>query len=388
MRNHFGAPWNARGAKVFVFPVARDLTAGEFTMDELFQRLGVWGWTTAYVIVAILAGLLAHSIAYWLLKRFASRTRGTTDDVLVRHTRQPMRFATVVLALWIVLPLLQLDNDTRAFVQHIMSLALIATVAWALIALSRVLRDVVVGRYDLAIADNLQARKVRTQFDVLNRIAIAVIIVLAAATMLMTFAPIRQVGTSILASAGIIGIVVGVAAQRSIGSVIAGIQIALTQPIRLDDVVVVEGEWGRIEEIALTYVVVRIWDKRRLVLPITYFIEQPFQNWTRVTADLLATVVVFVDYTVPVDEVRQELKGILDASPHWDKQVWGLQVTDSTERTLQLRALMSAVDGPKAWDLRCEVREKLIAFLQANHPQALPRVRVDTDATAVPGEGN
>ncbi len=346
-------------------------------MNDFLQNFSPWAVGTIYAIAAIVAGLIAHAIIFWILYRLARRTPGKTDDILVQHLRLPARFAAMVVALWIVLPLVPLTIGGRVFVQHLLSLTLIALVAWILIALSRVSRDVVVAKYNIAIADNLQARKVRTQFDVLNRVVIVIVIVLAVGTMLMTFEPVRQVGTSILASAGIIGIVVGVAAQRSIGSVIAGIQIALTQPIRLDDVVVVEGEWGRIEEIALTYVVVAIWDKRRLVLPINYFIEKPFQNWTRVTADLLATVFIYVDYTVPIEDVRAELKRILDESEHWDKEAWVLQVTNSTERTLELRALMSACNGPTAWSLRCEVREKLITFLQTNYPQSLPRVRID-----------
>jgi small-conductance mechanosensitive channel len=195
--------------------------------------------------------------------------------------------------------------------------------------------------------------------------------------MLMTFDQVRQLGTTILASAGIIGIVVGMAAQRTIGSFIAGLQIALTQPIRVDDVVIVENEWGRIEEITLTYVVVKIWDLRRLVVPITYFIEKPFQNWTRVTADILGTVYLYVDYTVPVESVREELQRILKASELWDGKVCVLQVTNTSERAVELRALMSAEDASTAWSLRCEVREKLITFVKENYPQALPKLRTE-----------
>jgi len=195
--------------------------------------------------------------------------------------------------------------------------------------------------------------------------------------MLMTFEKVRQLGTSILASAGVIGIIVGVAAQRTIATFLAGIQIAVTQPIRIDDVVIVENEWGRIEEITLTYVVVRIWDLRRLVLPITYFIEKPFQNWTRVTADILGTVFIYVDYTVPIQAVREELHRILQNSKLWDKKVWGLQVTNTTEHTVELRALMSAPDASSAWDLRCEVRERLVEFIQKNYPDGLPKVRAE-----------
>ena len=202
---------------------------------------------------------------------------------------------------------------------------------------------------------------------------------IAAAAMLMTFNQVRQVGVSILASAGIVGIVIGFAAQRSLGNLIAGIQIAITQPIRLDDVVIVEGEWGRIEEITLTYVVVGIWDQRRLIVPINYFIEKPFQNWTRTTAQLLGTVYLYADYTLPVERVREELHRILEASDLWDRRTWGLVVTNTSERTVELRALMSSQDSSSAWDLRCRVREKLLEFLQKNFPESLPRTRVEMD---------
>jgi small-conductance mechanosensitive channel len=195
--------------------------------------------------------------------------------------------------------------------------------------------------------------------------------------MLMTFEKVRQLGTTILASAGVVGIVVGMAAQRTIATFIAGLQIAITQPIRVDDVVIVENEWGRIEEITLTYVVVRIWDLRRLIVPITYFIEKPFQNWTRISADILGTVFIYTDYTVPVDAIREQLQKILNESEHWDKKVCVLQVTSATDRTMELRALMSAADASMAWTLRCEVREKLIEFIKAEYPQALPKVRAE-----------
>ncbi|MHC4719751.1 MAG: mechanosensitive ion channel family protein [Planctomycetota bacterium] len=203
------------------------------------------------------------------------------------------------------------------------------------------------------------------------------VVILAAGTMLMTFPKVRQLGTTILASAGIIGIVVGMAAQRTIGTFIAGIQIAVTQPIRVDDVVIVENEWGRIEEITLTYVVVKIWDLRRLIVPITYFIEKPFQNWTRKTADILGTVFIYVDYTVPFDAMREQLQKILNESELWDKKVCVLQVTNATERTVEVRALMSAADASTAWSLRCEVREKLIEFIRNKYPQALPKFRAE-----------
>jgi small-conductance mechanosensitive channel len=247
------------------------------------------------------------------------------------------------------------------------------------------LEDLILKQYTIDAKDNLRARKIHTQLQVVKRILIVVICVVAFSAMLMTFEKVRQLGTSILASAGIAGIIIGFAAQRSLSTLLAGLQIAITQPIRIDDVVVVESEWGRIEEITLMYVVVCIWDLRRLVLPITYFTEKPFQNWTRMTSDILGTVYLYVDYRVSVRAIREELHRILLASDLWDTKVWGLQVTNSTDRTMELRALMSAPDASNAWNLRCEVREKLIAFIQQNYPDALPKVRAEINPSAIGG---
>jgi small-conductance mechanosensitive channel len=193
--------------------------------------------------------------------------------------------------------------------------------------------------------------------------------------MLMTFPAVRHIGTSLLASAGLAGLIVGMAARSTLTNVIAGIQVAISQPIRIDDAVVVEGEWGWIEEIDASYVVVRIWDLRRLIVPLSYFIEKPFQNWTRTRADLLGTVMIYTDFTAPVEEIRQELLRILKSTPLWDGKTWGLQVTDATYQSMQLRALMSARNGPTAFDLRCYVRENLIKFLQEKFPASLPQGR-------------
>jgi small-conductance mechanosensitive channel len=257
------------------------------------------------------------------------------------------------------------------------SVALIASVAWVLIRLTAVASEALEGRYDMGTADNLAARRVNTQMRVFRQIVAVVVWVLAAGTMLMTFGQVRQLGTSILASAGIMGIVIGMAAQRALSNLIAGVQIAITQPIRIDDVVIVEGEWGRIEEITFTYVIVRIWDLRRLVLPISHFIEKPFENWTRTSADILGTIELHLDYSIPLDELREELKRLCEASPHWDKKVCGLQVTDATDRTILARGLISATDASKAWDLRCDVREGLLTFVQKNYPESLPHIRAD-----------
>jgi small-conductance mechanosensitive channel len=255
----------------------------------------------------------------------------------------------------------------------------IGTLAWLLVTLLSAAEEAVLSRFSVDERDNLRARKVHTQMRVIRRILVVVVIIIAIAAILMNYESFRQIGTGILASAGLAGLILGLAAQRTLANLLAGFQIAITQPIRIDDVVIVEGEWGRIEEITLTYVVIRIWDLRRLVVPISWFIEKPFQNWTRVSADILGTVHLHLDYTVPVDEIRKELDRILEESEHWDGKVNRIHVTGASDRTMEVRALMSAADSGAAWDLRTEVREKLVRFLRERYPESLPRLRVTTD---------
>ncbi len=311
------------------------------------------------------------------LKRWASATASKWDDVLAVLIVRALRLITPLAGVILVLPVLPIPAEFSAIFQQATSLLLVAAVGVILYQLVSSAEGAVLEQFRVDVRDNLEARKVYTQVKVLKKIAVAVITIFTFASMLMVFGPVRQLGASILASAGVLGIIVGFAAQRSIATVLAGLQIALTQPIRLDDVVIVEGEWGRIEEINLTYVVVLIWDRRRLIVPISYFIEKPFQNWTRVSADLLGSVFLYADYTVPLQPLREELDRILESSQRWDHKTKVLQVTDARERTLELRVLVSAADAPTAWDLRCEVREKLIDFLQRAYPQCLPRTRAE-----------
>jgi small-conductance mechanosensitive channel len=285
--------------------------------------------------------------------------------------------ALLVIRPWLVL--VGLSDRYLTFSQYIFTLILIGLVSWLVIRSIDVLRDYVTARYDIKAKDNLRARRIHTQLNIVRQIVTVAVIVVALGTALMVFERGRELGKTILASAGIIGIVAGFAAQKTIATFFAGIQLAITQPIRLDDVVIVENEWGRIEEITLTYVVVCIWDQRRLIVPATYFIETPFQNWTHTSAEMLGTVFIYTDHTVPVDSVRSELQRILEASSLWDKRVCVLQVTNTTERTIELRALMSAADASTAWSLRCEVREKLVEYLQRQFPDALPRIRAELD---------
>jgi small-conductance mechanosensitive channel len=334
-----------------------------------------------------LRGVSALLALVWLLSRIgrgleamlggiATRTGGHVDDFLLPIVGLGLRLMLPLLAIILGAPLLAIPEGMQELFRHVVSMVLIGAFAYVLYRLVDAACNLVLSRHRLDVEDNREARGIYTQVTVLRKVAVAVIVVFAFASMLMVFDSVRQVGTTILASAGVAGIVVGFAAQRSIATLLAGFQIAMTQPIRLDDVVIVENEWGRIEEITLTYVVVNIWDLRRLVVPITYFLEKPFQNWTRTSADLLAYVYLYVDYRVPLDKLRGKLTSILEASPLWDRKVNNLQVTDTTEHAVQIRALASASDASKAWDLRCDVREQLLTFLQQEYPESLPRMRL------------
>ena len=347
---------------------------------------GPWaGWAAS--AADWLRGLGVIASVVWLLSRIghvielhltraAARTAGTWDDLLLPLVGRAVRRLMPLIALILAAPALAVSPGLHVVFSNGISLLVIGGVAFVLVELLDAAETAVLRQYRLDVADNLEARRIHTQVVVLKKVALAVIGVFTLASALMVFEPVRQLGTSILASAGIAGIIVGFAAQRSIATLLAGLQIAITQPIRLDDVVIVEGEWGQVEDITLTYVMVRIWDLRRLVVPITYFIEQPFQNWTHRSSDILGSVFLHVDYTVPVEAVREELGRILRESAHWDGKVNVLQVTEARERTLELRALASAASASRAWDLRCEVREKLVAFLRERYPETLPRVRV------------
>ena len=253
----------------------------------------------------------------------------------------------------------------------------IACSSWILIEIVRLLKRRLLNRYDISNEDNLKSRKLYTQVNLLEKVIVFVIIIITIGLMLISIDSIKEIGVGIFASAGVVGIIVGLSAQKIVGSVLAGIQIAIAQPFRIDDAVVVEGEWGWIEEVNLTYVVIRIWDKRRLVLPTSYFLEKPFQNWTRTTADVLGTVFIYTDYNISVDILRKELTRLLKTTKLWDKKVNVIQVTDSKQNYMEIRILVSAKNSPEAWDLRVLVREKMIEFIQKNYPDSLPKTRIE-----------
>lgn len=314
-----------------------------------------------------------------LLKRIVRRSEQKLDDYFFSKLHAPVRLMLILLFVGLASNTARLPKAADDWLAHLLLLIWIGAVAWLLINVSLFMERALTAR--IHEGDNLRMRKMLTQFTVLQRILAVVVALFALGAMLMSFEQVRNLGMSLLASAGVAGIIVGFSAQKTIASVLAGIQIAFTQPIRLDDVVIVENEWGRVEEITFTYVVIRIWDQRRLVVPIAYFLEKPFQNWTRVSSDLLGTVYLYVDYATPVQELRTVLQHICeeDAGVMWDKRVCSLQVTDTTKEVMELRCLVSAANSSMAWDLRCLVREKLVTWLAEHHPNCLPRARVELE---------
>jgi small-conductance mechanosensitive channel len=351
-------------------------------MDGIINNLNTapdWLYSLILAGTSIVVGLILYVIIAFLIDRSSKLPILGGVDVKSKWLKGPVLLLIPAICLSIVRPFLRLPENLYGSFTHTLSLIILFLITWLIVRVIHISRDIILGRYDINASDNLRARRIYTQIRVIERVLIIIIILLAVSAGLMSFPRIKQLGVSLLASAGILGIILGFAAQKTLGNLIAGIQIAIAQPIRLDDVVIVENEWGRIEEINLIYVVVKIWDQRRLVVPISHFIEHPFQNWTRTSANILGTVYIYADYTVPVAEVRKALTCILKESEYWDKKVDVLQVTNATEKTVELRALMSAENSSIAWNLRCEVREKLLDYLQKNHPQCLPKTRIELD---------
>ncbi len=329
------------------------------------------GWIVALLWLVFRAILAIEK----RMHMWADRTHSLLGKVTIPILAHTLRMSVPLLGVILLLPLLRLPEDWAWVTQKGFGIVLIIAFSFLIIRGINAVQTALMSRHRLDVPDNVSARRIYTQVSVIRKIIVTTVVIIATGSILMMFDPVRQFGTSILASAGIAGIVIGFAAQKTLGNVLAGIQIALTQPLLIDDIVVVEGEFGQIEEINLTYVTVRTWDLRRLVLPITYFVEKPFQNWSRVSTELLGTVILYLDYQTPMGELRKELKRLVENNSKWDRKVCGLQVTDTKERVIEVRALVSGVDAGKLGDLRCEVREGLIQFLCRNHPESLPRSR-------------
>jgi small-conductance mechanosensitive channel len=310
------------------------------------------------------------------LKKKVSKTPGKMDDFVLNLFKIPALWFIYWVLLEIFTQIFLRSLPFFQFLLHINSLLLIFSIAWISIQSVKAGAYYLQNKLDIRSADNLNARKSLTQIKVFKAIANSLIIIIAIAVGLLTFEQVRHIGISILTSAGILGIIVGFAAQKSIGMILAGIQLAITQPIKLDDIVIVEGEWGRIEEITLTYVVLKIWDERRLVLPVTWFLEKPFQNWTRKNSDITGTIFLYVDYSFPVENLRNVLPEMLKENPNWDGRILNVQVTNTTEKYKEVRILVSSVNSSKNWDLRATLREKLVEYINSNFPDTFATFRV------------
>lgn len=341
------------------------------------QRIPSFAWNLIIALVAVLVGLIIKFIITRLFKLYAKKTDASYSilrSILVNLGPAVAYFIPLFL-FNILSPLMRMNPVYYRPLDKTFEILLTISFAGLLVRSVRILEDYIYHTYDLNKVDNLKERKVRTQIQFIRKIIVVTIIFLTIAIILLSFESMRKIGTGLLTGVGIGGIIVGFAAQSSLGNLLAGFQIAFTQPIRIDDVLVVEGEWGRVEEITLTYVVLKIWDERRLILPINYFIQKPFQNWTRTSADILGTVFLYMDHTAPIDAIREEFERLIVKSSLWDKRVKVVQVTDVKEHTIEIRVLMSSRTSSDAFDLRCYIRENLVTFIQKNYPDSLPRSR-------------
>lgn len=326
---------------------------------------------------------LLAAAAAWLLLRALTIFPGKPGRYARRFRSTCARaYVAFVMSLAALLAWSSSSTETEPLaetVEHLLVIAVIAATAWLAIRVIDLVERFVLRRLHVDTEDNRRMRRLQTQVTLLKRVTDVVILVVTAAAILMTFEELRTFGASLLASAGLAGVVAGLAAQTTLGNVFAGIQLAATDAVRIDDVVVVEGEWGRVEELTLTYVVIHLWDERRLVLPTTHFTTTPFQNWTRKEARVLGSVVLHLDFRTPVEALRAHAQQVIAADPRWDGRDWALQVVDSTDRAMVVRVLASAHDAPTAWNLRCDIREELLRWLQAEHPQSLPRLRTQLE---------
>lgn len=352
-------------------------------VEQLIPVLPDWVMPIAVLGVAFLVGLLVFRAIFAILNGMVAQ-KDLFWRSLVLRTRRPLRLALLVLTLTIGVAVAPLSDEATDLGRHALLIAFMVLVAWVLYTALHIWTTVHLRKFTLDAEDNYLARKHVTQSRILVRLASWTIVIVTVAAMLMTFESVRQWGVSLLAAGGAAGIVVGFAFQPVLKNMIAGIQLAITQPIRIDDAVIVEGEWGQVEEITGTYVVIKIWDWRRLVVPLSYFIEQPFQNWTRETSSLIGTVLFYLDHTTDIAGLRVAAKQAVESSPLWDGNVFVVQVSDFRERVMEVRVLASARNAPRTYDLRCEIREKLVTWIQQHMPHALPRTR---ETVSVDGHG-
>lgn len=350
----------------------------EFIQDFFHENISKIYFKLFVLIVVGLFGFIFALILSRIIQILVRNTFGIFySNLVAQRLKSPFHLILTITFFNAIEPALKFPTLFGFYLNKVLFIGFVVAVAFLLIKLTEFLKDIIYFKNSLELKNNLSNRKIRTQIDFLQKTLSVFIVIIAIAAILMSFNRVKEIGASLIASAGIASIIIGLAAQKSIANLLAGLQIAFTQPVRIDDVVIVENEWGRIEEITLTYVVVRLWDLRRLVLPISYFIEKPFQNWTRMSSEIIGSVFIYADYSLDVEALRKEFNRLLNESDLWDKKVAALQVTDTTEKTIQLRAIMSASDAPTAWDLRCIIREKLILYIQKDQPASLPKFRAE-----------
>jgi small-conductance mechanosensitive channel len=346
-----------------------------------------------FLVIFVFCGMLVlANLVHYVLFRVLRRKESISHPLgwgLQRYLGKPARAIFLLTCLLIILPLIpDLPQYIETILRQSLVMLVVVALGWFAIGCIYVLQAVMLRRYDLKAENNFQARRIHTQFQLFRRMLIAFVVIVDLGALLWTFNDPRiwHYGSGLLASAGIASLILATAAKSTASNLFAGLQIAFTEPIRIDDVVVVQGEWGRIEEINSAYVIVKIWDLRRLVVPLNYFIENSFQNWTRHSSDIMGTAFLYVDYSIPLDELRKQLEAIVHPSPLWDRQVCGLQVTNLTERSMELRCLMSSRNSSENFDLRCLVREKMTAWIQQNYPDAFPTTRFATHSDLTPGQ--
>jgi len=340
-----------------------------------------WLAATFAISVTIVGALLIHRTAMFVGTRTARRTSTVVDDMMLECLSAPVRWLLVMFALSAVAPALDLPEGLQIAWRRILGLVMPALLGWLAIRLLGATLRIVQAQADVTVEDNLRARRRRTRASILHRVATFVVVGITFCLMLMSIPSIRTIGVTLIASAGLAALAIGAAAQPALKNLIGGLQMAFTEPIRLDDVVIIGGEWGRIEDIRLTYVVVRIWDDRRLVVPVSKFLEESFQNWTRETSQLLGSVIWYLDPAADIDRLREKLGEVVRANARWDGRFFNLQVTDSKPDAIEVRALMTARDAAIAFDLRCDVREAMLAFMRKEMPEAFVRNRADLAVT-------
>lgn len=351
----------------------------------LLENLPDWLTDTGITVFAGLIGLLLAKFLIKAALEYARKTSRRLDNIVLRHLRWPlyilMPLGFIFLSTW----LFNRQLFDYEYFTALSKIIFVVLIGWLATRITSLICSAIKKKYDIQSKNNLIARGVHTRVNVTQRIVNFFIIILSFAALFLLFDELQSIGVSLLASAGVAGLIIGFAAQKTLGNLLAGIQIAMTQPIRIDDAVVVEGEWGWIEEITLTYVVIKIWDWRRLVLPISYFIDHPFQNWTRNSADIMGSVFLYTDYSINVDDLRTHLTKILEnKSDWWDGRVNVIQVTQAKDNGMELRILVSSFDSPTAWDLRCHVREEMVKYIQNHYPDSFPHTR----ATLTPEHGD